>query len=139
MWSNTARNRVLFGVAMSVLGTALGRPGGAVSQTDGKTSRFEREVLPILAAHCVKCHGQGTPQADLDLRTEASLLKGSKNGLVVVKGSAEQSHLFQRVVERTMPPRGENPLGDDQIAAIRKWIDAAATTEQPLSEGVCRC
>src|SRR5262245_30362868 len=50
-----------------------------------KQPSFERDVLPTLRAHCLKCHGDGARKGGLDLRTLASLLRGSSNGPVLVK------------------------------------------------------
>ncbi len=89
--------------------------------------QFNRDVLPILSAHCFKCHGSDNPQAGLDLRTAVSVLKGSNNGPVIVKGVAERSFLFQRVCSQTMPPPGMGkPLSTPEIDVLRRWIDTLA-------------
>jgi Planctomycete cytochrome C len=41
-----------------------------------KTPQFEKDVLPLLTANCLKCHGSTKPKAGLDLRTRAGILKG---------------------------------------------------------------
>src|SRR5438876_9258775 len=135
MCLDNAATRTLFGLAIAIAMLSVAAtlvPSSAANQTNDQVSRFEQEILPILTIHCLKCHGQEAPQASLDLRTESSVLKGGKNGSVVVKGSALKSYLFQRIVDRTMPPSGEKPLGTAQIQTIRKWIDAGAFREQPV-------
>ena len=106
---------------------------GFVATATGQTPSFERDVLPILTANCLSCHG-GTSiytQAGLDLRTAASVLRGSHNGPVVVKGSPEKSVLYQKVSTRAMPPAAfKLTLTDAQIETIRKWIEAG----QPVRE-----
>ena len=68
------------------------------------------------------------PTAGLDLTSVSALLKGSQRGPVVVKGASENSILYQKVSDRTMPPPGlGQPLSSDQIEAIRKWIDTGAS------------
>src|SRR4051794_36006559 len=62
----------------------------------GKVPNFERDVLPILSAHCLKCHGAETRKNGLDLRSPALMLRGGAEGPVLVKGSAEQSLLFEQ-------------------------------------------
>ena len=95
---------------------------------------FERDVLPIFTANCLSCHG-GTSiytQAGLDLRTINSVMRGSLNGPVVVKGSPEKSLLYQKVSTRAMPPVAfKLTLTDIQIETIRKWIEAGAPSEKP--------
>ncbi len=96
-----------------------------------ETPRFEADVLPILTTYCFTCHGQSSPKLGLDLRTAASTLKGSHNGPVVVKGSPEESLLWQKVSSRAMPPAiyGQKiPDGDMEI--IKKWIAMGAPSDE---------
>src|SRR5258706_365279 len=102
--------------------------------------QFERDILPVFRARCLKCHGQSEPQAGLDLRTVDSTLKGGAGGPVLVKGSAEKSVLFQRIANHTMPPAGTGvTLTDSEIQTLRKWIDTASlevsTAAAPLGAG----
>src|SRR5262245_27207247 len=98
---------------------------------------FERDVLPIFTANCLSCHG-GTSiytQAGLDLRTINSVMRGSLNGPVVVKGSLEKSVLYQKVSTRAMPPAAfKLTLTDAQIETIKKWIEIAAPSEKPAEK-----
>jgi Protein of unknown function (DUF1553)/Protein of unknown function (DUF1549)/Planctomycete cytochrome C len=92
---------------------------------------FESDILPILTAHCFKCHGLEARKAGLDLRTVGMMLSGGDNGAVIVKGSAKQSMLFERISDRSMPPEKELPLSDAKIDLIRRWLDAGAATASP--------
>ena len=44
--------------------------------------QFETDVLPILTAHCLKCHGREARKASLDLRTMSLLARGGESGPV---------------------------------------------------------
>jgi len=109
----------------------------AAGTTSAQTGTFERDVLPIFTANCLSCHG-GTSiytQAGLDLRTINSVLRGSLNGPVIVKGSPEKSLLYQKVSTRAMPPVAfKLTLTDIQIETIRKWIEAGAPSEKPAEK-----
>src|SRR5258708_31155646 len=97
------------------------RPGGGFAQAQSPVAApvVEHDVLPILSAHCFQCHGNNNPPAGLDLRTAASVLKGSAQGPVVTKGSADSSSLVLRVANHTMPPKGiGQPLTDAQVETI---------------------
>jgi len=96
--------------------------------------QFERDVLPILNAHCLKCHGLEGRQAELDLRTRGMVLRGGSSGPAVIVGDLQQSLLWQRVRDRSMPPEGELPLTDEQIEVIRRWIAAGAPGEGGAEE-----
>jgi cytochrome c553 len=95
---------------------------------------FERDIRPILAAHCVRCHGAQKQSGGLRLDDKASALRASISGA----GNAAQSLLYQRITApdgEQMPPVGER-LSAAQIALIKAWIDAGATwsgDESPIS------
>jgi len=115
-----------FGVITLLLGVALGFTQGTttIQAQQRPVPQFERDVLPLLRTHCLKCHGQSEPQAGLDLRTVEAILKGATNGPVLVKGASERSVLFQRIANHTMPPAGaEARLTESEILTFRKWID----------------
>ena len=117
-----------FGVVLLLLSTPAARLGAGQAE---KAPQFEQDIVPILSRHCFQCHGQKSPQQGLDLRTAASLRKGSQNGPVVIEGSSEKSLLFQRVSSRTMPPpEMGGALSDEEIETIRRWIDGGTLSQQ---------
>ena len=61
---------------------------------DARMASFEGQVLPVLQARCLICHGKPPVQAELDLRTVGGILRGGKSGPAVVPGSADQSLLL---------------------------------------------
>lgn len=87
-------------------------------------TRFEKNIQPILNKRCVECHGTDDPDADLDLTSIESLVRGSKTGPVIVEGFSEKSILIRKVFTKTMPPpdSGE-PLTKKEISTITRWID----------------
>ena len=96
---------------------------------------FESDILPILRAKCVECHGESSPQAGLDLRTLGSTLRGSTSGPVVSIGSAEESLLIQKVVSQAMPP-GPEKLNRREMELLRLWIDQGAPDARQRSSAV---
>jgi hypothetical protein len=89
---------------------------------------FETEVLPILSARCLKCHGEKKPKAGLDLRTPAGLLKGGESGPALVPGAADKSLFFEMIQKGEMPPKKGEKLTAEQVAVVKAWIDAGAPT-----------
>ncbi len=89
---------------------------------------FVRDVQPILAASCVRCHGD-QPQANLRLDTRDGLLKGGVSGPAVVPGNGKGSRLYERLVladpVKRMPWLTD-PLAPAQIETLRRWIDEGA-------------
>jgi len=91
---------------------------------------FQAEVWPIIAAHCVECHGPEAQKGALRLDSVLGFKKGSEFGEVFVAGDAHTSTIIERLTlpsdeDGRMPSKGE-ALEPDQIAVIRAWIDEGA-------------
>jgi len=85
---------------------------------------FETDIQPIFAANCQMCHSGAQAAGGVDLTSYSAVLIGGAKGVVVVKGAAEKSILFNKISSRTMPPpKVGKPLTEQQITAIQKWID----------------
>jgi len=85
---------------------------------------FEKEVLPILQAHCFSCHGaEKKVKGGLDMSSREALLKGSDNGAVVSLEKPDTSMMIDAIRhgELKMPPKGKLPLS--QIEILEKWIN----------------
>jgi cytochrome c553 len=92
---------------------------------------FDSEVAPILAKHCLECHGRSMRKGKLALMTETSALEGGVSGPVIVRGKPEESLLWEFVDSDAMP-KDRPPLSGDEKQRLRRWIaDGAAwgTTE----------
>jgi len=99
--------------------------------------RYGRDVRPILADRCFRCHGPDATAREanlrLDLRDEA--LRARKDGAAIVPGDAQKSLLIQRVrhedESERMPPRksGKPELNAAEVATIERWIEAGAPYE----------
>src|SRR3954463_13555467 len=66
--------------------------------------RFERDVLPILRARCLKCHGTAVRKGGLSLRTTAAMREGGDSGPALVAGDIDESLLIEQVETGAMPP-----------------------------------
>src|SRR5262249_45987269 len=86
---------------------------------------FEKDVLPLFQAKCVRCHGGDSKKADLDLRSKPGLLKGGETGPALSPGSAERSELWIKVAADKMPP-GKEKLTEAEKVLLRAWIDSGA-------------
>ncbi|HWB09703.1 MAG TPA: PSD1 and planctomycete cytochrome C domain-containing protein [Pirellulales bacterium] len=92
---------------------------------------FERKVWPILATHCVVCHGAEKPKGRLDLRTVSSIVRGGESGPAVIPRNAAASAIIERVVAGEMPPGDKRKLTVEEVAILRSWIQAGAPAEHP--------
>ncbi|MDE0915974.1 MAG: PSD1 and planctomycete cytochrome C domain-containing protein [Planctomycetota bacterium] len=105
--------------------TAVGQDHAEATKVD-----FEREIEPILAARCIKCHGPQKQKEGLRLDRSAFALRGGDSGEPgIVAGDSAHSELFRRITAHEldrMPPEGE-PLTTAQVALIKRWIDEGAS------------
>ena len=89
---------------------------------------FLRDVKPILAQRCYRCHSSLEQESGLRLDSVPAILKGGEGGQIVVAGKSGESRLIEAVLrtgDLKMPPEGP-PLTEAQIATLRAWIDAGA-------------
>lgn len=121
--------------AFSSLAFALTSLAAAAEAPPGGGPVFERDVLPVLKAHCLKCHGAGNLKGGLDLRTLAAMTKGGDTGPALVPGSAEQSLVVEQVTSGTMPPGKAPKLTASETETIRAWIDRGAKSDPSAGSG----
>lgn len=116
----------------------LGAVNAAVPNAD---SFYAKQIHPILDANCVGCHGASKTEGGLRLDTYETLMKGGKDGPVLLPRRADNSLLIQRVTlpannQHFMPAEGRPPLKPDQIISIRAWIDQGASPDANTVAGV---
>ncbi len=95
---------------------------------------FDKDIKPIFDVACLKCHDGTKPKqaAKLALDTLAGVLKGDRDGKVVIVGNSAKSDLVLSVAhigeDDTFMPKGKGAkkLTDEQIGLIRAWIDQGA-------------
>ncbi len=114
------------GALVVVLAVASPSYGVDNHKDDGGSIDFARDVEPVLARHCLKCHGPEKQRGGLRLDDRASVLAGGDSGEPAVKpGDVTASHLLERVTtadkSQRMPPRGE-PLSADEITLLKRWV-----------------
>jgi mono/diheme cytochrome c family protein len=115
-----------------LLGQLTGASAGGVTAADER--QFVDHVLPVLPAKCWACHGN-EPQklkGDLDLRPRAGLLQGGASGQpALVAGQPLASPLWLSASRAhadwsAMPPKANDQLSAEQLAALKTWIAAGA-------------
>lgn len=96
----------------------------ADSETVEQLKFFETNVRPLLAQHCLECHGAESQKGMLRLDSRAFIMKGGESEEpAVVPGKPDESLLISAVRYESyeMPPKGR--LSDDDIAILVKWIE----------------
>ena len=94
---------------------------------------FEKDIRPLLTAHCGDCHAAGTKEAGLDLRTVTAMIHGGESGSSLTPGKASHSYLWTMIDGGEMPPEGSEPLSRKARSLIRRWIDGGARSTEDIS------
>ncbi len=106
----------------------------------GRRVDFERDIRPIFAEHCTKCHGDKRQRGGYRLDGRAGAVRGGDSGeAAIVPGRGSESRLFRLVAglepDLTMPPKGPR-LDAQRVGLLRAWIDQGAEwPEVPIAGG----
>lgn len=139
------RYSVLALATISALSMTLWSRGSRASQSaDAAASPqfYTAHVQPIFAANCYRCHSGMNHRGGLRLDSREAILKGGKDGVVLVPGDVEKSLLLKLVrhegpAEDPMPMPPRSKISDEDIATLTAWVkagakmpEAAATTDK---------
>jgi len=117
---------ISFGLASNKL-TAV-----AADEDASKPEYYTTRVKPILDENCARCHGGINRRAGLSLDTRAAMLKGGRDGAVVIPGDPANSLLVKLIrhegpADDPMPMPPKRPkLSDADIAVVERWVKAGA-------------
>ena len=81
---------------------------------------FDPNIRPMLVP-CTACHNSTAPSANLDLSSYAGVMKGGKDGVIVMPGNSAGSLLIK--IQSAQHFRN---LSAEELAIIKQWIDAGA-------------
>lgn len=97
---------------------------------------FDDTIYALFQEHCISCHGQNVQMGGLDITSRELLFKGGENGSVVIPGNADESLLYQSVAHLNEPhmPFQQDKLADEDIKAVRDWINSGGTYSQTIAE-----
>lgn len=113
--------------------TLLGRTISAAAPQAAPSSMdlYNTRVQPIFQANCYRCHAGLNHRGGLQMDTQAGLMKGGHDGIVVVPGHPEQS-LLVKLIRHEGPPNDPMPmppkskLSDADIGAVEAWVRSGA-------------
>lgn len=106
---------------------ATEKPRAAEKPDPAAEQFFETEIRPLLAEHCVKCHGPEKQSGGLRLDAPEYVQKGGDSGAAVNPKQPEDSRLLQAVRydgDLQMPP--DNRLTEKQVAVLDHWVRSGA-------------
>ena len=130
--------------APAPLRALLGGSGGPAAAPVAAAEMTRQQVFPalihpILERRCLACHGPERHKADLRMESYETLLKGGKDGPVLIAGKALGSPMIQRLLlppgdEDHMPPEGKPQPTLAEIAALQWWIDCGAPPDKTVGD-----
>lgn len=100
---------------------------------------YAHVVAPIFKKKCISCHNSNKKKGGLSLEGIKAILKGGKNGAVLLASNNIESPLLQRILldpsdKEAMPPKGKAIMTKDEIKLVTYWIDNGnASFEVPVS------
>ncbi len=114
---------------------------GLAQRTASADSFYSRHIDPVFETNCVSCHGESKVKGGLRLDSYDALMKGGKDGAVIVSGQADKSLLFVRVTlppdhKQFMPAEGKPPLAPEEINWIKTWIQQGSSPKVTQLAGV---
>ena len=108
-----------------VLLFAIGLPLNLKADDD---AFFERNIRPVLAGTCFKCHGGERTAGKFRVDSRDALLKGGASGAAIVPGDPDQSLLVRALRRKddvtAMPP--DKALPAETVANFAAWVKSGA-------------
>ena len=109
------------------LAASVGAAEPSLAPSAAQLEFFEKEIRPVLADHCYKCHGEKKQKSGLRLDSREFILKGGEVGPVVVPGKPEISRLILSINHAKGPdiyamPGEDEKLPPKAIAALTEWV-----------------
>ena len=84
---------------------------------------FAHEVVPVLRAHCVKCHGGDEAKGGFSLNTRKLFLEGG----AAEPGDAKESHFLELIasadIDLQMPPKDLPRVPAEQRRILARWVN----------------
>lgn len=91
----------------------------------GQWVSFTDQIAPIFHQHCVACHNARNSQGRYNMANYGVTMAVGESGPAILPGDSAASHLVE-LIESGEMPYDADPLSEDQITLIRRWVDLGA-------------
>ncbi len=110
--------------------------------TNKQAEALNLDVRAILAHNCYSCHSATKTKGELRLDKKEFVMKGGKDGVVLIAGHPEKSDLIRRIKlpsgdKEAMPTKGKR-LTDKEIALLEFWIEQGALWPSGAEKSIYR-
>lgn len=100
---------------------------------------YDDLVKPVLEKRCYGCHGSSKQKGKLRLDAPEHIMKGGKDGKVMVAGKADESEMINRLLlplddEDHMPPKEKSQPSAQEIEILKLWIASGADFKKSVVE-----
>jgi len=97
-----------------------------------KANVYKDIVGYTLQTKCVECHGENKQKGKLRLDDQEWIMKGGKNGAILVSGDPDKSELIKRILlddidEHHMPPKEKTQLSSAEKNILSWWVKTGAS------------
>lgn len=118
---------------------------GPVREKEEKTSPehlqfFEKQVRPLLAKNCFRCHGEKKQEGELRLDLRSHVFRGGESGEIIIPGKPDESLLIESVKYESLEMPPDKKMSQRDVAILTRWIKLGApwTIEKEPVETVKR-
>ncbi len=96
-------------------------------------------VIPVLEERCYGCHGSSKQKGKLRLDAPEHIMKGGKDGKILVAGKTDESEMINRLLlplddEDHMPPKEKPQPSAQEIEILKIWIASGADFKKSVIE-----
>jgi len=96
-------------------------------------------IQPLFQTKCYHCHGKTRQKGELRLDQPDRILKGGKDGDVILIHDPENSEMLRRLLlakeeDDHMPPKERPQLKEDEVALIHWWISSGAPFDKKVKD-----
>jgi uncharacterized membrane protein len=94
---------------------------------------------PLFQTKCYGCHGDKKQKGKLRLDKPELIMKGGKDGVIIIPGKSAESELVKRISlpredEHHMAPKEKPQLTEQEISLLKWWIDNGADFVKKVKE-----
>jgi uncharacterized membrane protein/mono/diheme cytochrome c family protein len=100
---------------------------------------YANVVKPILETRCYSCHGPNKQKGKLRLDEQEFILKGGKDGKIIMAGKPDESDLIKRILlpkeaKNHMPPIEKPQLSKQDLELLHWWVSTGADFTKKVKE-----
>ncbi len=130
-----ARRAALLALGFILPAYSDGAEKSPATEAAGRKISYYHDIRPILQANCLGCHQPAKSKGGYVMTDFKKLLAGGDSAhAAIVPGHPDESSILKMITPQdgeVRMPKGKPPLGDDDVALFRSWIQQGAGDDTP--------